>query len=41
MAPNLALSQQDLIRRMIIDHKRTTREITDASECIERLINAI
>jgi transposase len=41
MAPNLAPSQHDLIRDMILDRKLSTREMADAAECSERSIKAI
>jgi hypothetical protein len=41
MAPNLAPSQHDLIRDMILDKKLTTREMADAAGCSERSIKAI
>lgn len=41
MAPNLAPSQHDLIRDMILDQILTTREMADAAGCSERSIKAI
>jgi hypothetical protein len=41
MAPNLAPSQHDLIRDMILHQKLTTREMADAAGCSERSIKAI
>lgn len=41
MAPNLAPSQHDLIRDMILDQKLKTREMADAAGCSERSIKAI
>ena len=38
MAPNLAPTQHDLIRDMILDQKLTTREMAKAAECSERSI---
>jgi hypothetical protein len=41
MAPNLAPSQHDLIRDMILHQTLTTREMADAAGCSERCIKAI
>jgi transposase len=41
MAPNLAPSQHDLIRDMILHQKLTTREMVEAAGCSERSIKAI
>jgi hypothetical protein len=41
MAPNLAPSQHDLIRAMILDKKLKAREIASVAECSECSIKAI
>jgi hypothetical protein len=41
MAPNLAPSQHDLIRDMILDNKLKTYEMANIAECSERSIKAI
>jgi transposase len=41
MAPDLAPSQHDLIRDMILHQTLTTREMADAAGCSERCIKAI
>jgi hypothetical protein len=41
MAPNLAPSQHDLIRDMILHQKLTTREMAEAAGCSEHSIKAI
>ena len=41
MAPNLASSQHDLIQDMILDKKLKTWQMTNVTECSERLIKAI
>ena len=41
MAPNLALSQHDLVGDMILDGKLTTRKMAQAADCSERSIKAM
>jgi transposase len=41
MAPNLALSQHDLVGDMILDGKLTTRKMAAAADCSERSIKAM
>jgi hypothetical protein len=41
MAPNLALSQHDLICAMVLDKKLNTHEMANVAECSERSIKAI
>jgi transposase len=41
MAPNLALSQHELIKDMILDKKLKTNRMAEIAECNERSIKAI